>query len=125
MELRMHSATVVVSDYVPAYDFYVNKLGWEAVQDQPSPDGSRWLVVRRPGGETGLAIVRVGDFGMNDAKPGDYSGISLVTPDVNQAYQELLAKGVTFSQPPQPMPWGTLGTWFSDPDGNSFFLTEE
>lgn len=123
----MHSATVVVSDYDPAYDFYVNKLGWEAVQDQSSPDGSRWLVVRRPGGETGQAIVRVGDFGMNDAVPGDYSGISLVTRDVNQIYQELLAKGVTFSQPPQPMPWGALAlaTWFSDPDGNSFFLTEE
>lgn len=125
MELRIHSATVVVSDYDTAYDFYVNKLGWETIQDQPSEDGSRWLVVGRPGGETGLAIVRVGDFGMADAEPGGYSGISLVTDDVNQAYQELLAKGVSFSQPPEPMPWGTLATWFSDPDGNSFFLTAE
>ena len=39
-------------------------------------------------------------------------------------YEELSKRDVAFQQPPERMPWGSLSTWFSDPDGNGYFLAE-
>ena len=62
---------------------------------------------------------------MEVAPPEAHTGISLISPDVKKSYEELSAKGVQFTSPPQQMPWGAWATWFTDPDGNSYFITEE
>ncbi|HKT80343.1 MAG TPA: VOC family protein, partial [Vicinamibacterales bacterium] len=45
---------LLVNDYQPAIDFFVNVLNFELVEDSPSltNDGrpKRWVVVRPPGG---------------------------------------------------------------------------
>ena len=38
--------------------------------------------------------------------------------DVNVAYEELKAKGVTFVRPPTNQPWGLRTAHFVDPEGN-------
>ena len=121
----IHSTTVLVTDQDKALDFYTNVLGFEKREDQNYGDvsGRRWLTVAPKGEKGALALVRPQDTGNPEAKPGGYSGVSMVTDDIDRLYEELSAKGVQFQGPPQQMPWGAKSTWFSDPDGNSFFIT--
>ncbi len=47
-----------------------------------------------------------------------------MSPDIDATYETLTARGVAFKTPVAVMPWGTKATWFFDPDGNEFCLTE-
>ncbi len=38
--------------------------------------------------------------------------------DVDIAYENLKAKGVTFLRPPTDQPWGLRTAYFADPEGN-------
>jgi predicted enzyme related to lactoylglutathione lyase len=82
------------------------------------------VTVTPPGQPSGVALPRPQDAGMEGRAPGGHTGISFISPDVKKSYEERSAKGVQFTSPPQQMPWGAWATWFTDPDGNSFFLTE-
>ena len=122
---QIHSATLMVRDQDEALDFYVNKLGFEKLSDEPYGEGSRWVVVAPPGAATGLALSTPRDMGRSEEAHEVYKGVSLLTPDIDVAYERLCERGVVFTQPPQMMPWGAKATWFTDPDGNEFFLTEQ
>ena len=125
MITRIHSATVVVRDQDAALDFYTNTLGFEKRADSPYGEGSRWIEVAPPGRETAIALVSVRDVEQMGGDPADrYKGLSLIADDVQATYDQLSARGVEFTEPPQRMPWGSMATWFKDPDGNTFFLTE-
>ena len=53
---------LVVRDYDRAIDFFVNVLQFDLAEDEPSTttDGrpKRWVVVRPPGGQTGILLAR-------------------------------------------------------------------
>ena len=63
--VRIERVTVVVDDYDRAIEFFVDALGFELVEDSPAltSDGrsKRWVVVRPPGGETGVLLARADD----------------------------------------------------------------
>ena len=119
----IHSASVVVADQDKAIDFYTNVLGWDIAMDAPIGDAGRWVTVVPPGATTQLALFPAGADGPADAR-GKYTGITLTTPDIESTYTTLSGQGVKFEHPPADMPWGQKGTWFTDPDGNQFFLVE-
>lgn len=121
----IHSSTVLVSDQDRAIDFFVNKLGWEKRDDNPFGENSRWIVVAPPGKETGLALLKPEDMGHTGESAGGHTGVSVVASDVQRTYEELTSRGVEFTEPPQQMPWGSMATWFKDPDGNTYFLSQE
>ena len=60
--MHLSLTAVVVEDYDPAIEFFVQKLGFELAEDSPAVtnDGrpKRWVVVRPPGGQTGLLLAR-------------------------------------------------------------------
>ena len=118
---HIHSATVVVADQDAALDFYVNALGWEKAIDNPVGEGMRFLTVVPPGATTQLVLAHPSWRGA-DFTPSKDTGITLVAPDIDAAYETLKARGVRFKQPPTVMPWGAKATWFYDVDGNEFFL---
>jgi catechol 2,3-dioxygenase-like lactoylglutathione lyase family enzyme len=121
----VHSATVNVRDLDAAIDFYVNTLGFEKTSDMPMPmpedPGYRWVTVRPQGSTTMIALNKSSEAPRPEQ---GNSGISFIAKDLDQTYQELTAKGVAFDSPPETMPWGAQAAWFSDPDGNSFFITD-
>lgn len=117
---HIHSTTIPVADQDAALDFYVNTLGWEKADDAMFGEGMRWLTVVPPGATTQLVLAHESW----SSKPGGQTGISVVAPDIDAAYQALTTKGVQFKGPVEVMPWGAKATWFSDPDGNEFFLVE-
>ncbi|MGI8869650.1 MAG: VOC family protein [Mycobacteriales bacterium] len=53
---------LIVDDHDPAIVFFVDVLGFDLVEDSPSRanDGrpKRWVVVRPPGGSTGILLAR-------------------------------------------------------------------
>src|SRR5256885_15285087 len=60
--MQVDLVAIVVEDYDPAITFFVDVLGFELVEDSPSltNDGrpKRWVVVRPPGGQTGVLLAR-------------------------------------------------------------------
>jgi catechol 2,3-dioxygenase-like lactoylglutathione lyase family enzyme len=60
--MHLDLVTIVVDDYDRAIEFFVSALGFELLQDTPSltNDGrpKRWVVVRPPGGGTGILLAR-------------------------------------------------------------------
>ena len=60
--MAIELVTIVVEDYDVAIAFFVDALGFDLVEDSPSVtnDGrpKRWVVVRPPGGGTGLLLAQ-------------------------------------------------------------------
>jgi predicted enzyme related to lactoylglutathione lyase len=113
-------ATIVVADQDAALDFYVNTLGWEKASDAEVAPGERFLTVVPPGATTQLVLAVPSERNIDTR--GQNSGITLVAPDIDATYETLTRRGLKFTQPVADMPWGARATWFSDPDGNVFFL---
>jgi predicted enzyme related to lactoylglutathione lyase len=113
---------VYVSDEDRALDFYVNKLGFEKRADEPMGDGLRWIEVAPPGAATRIVLTRgYGDW--SPEKVGQFANIVFAPDDIDATYQELSARGVTFTEPPTRHPWGSEAQ-FVDQDGNGFVLVQ-
>jgi uncharacterized glyoxalase superfamily protein PhnB len=48
--------------------------------------------------------------------------VSFTVDDIDGAYRNLVARGVSFSTPPEMQPWGGILTFPRDPDGNILTL---
>lgn len=120
---KIHSTTIVVSDQAKALNFYENILGWKRSIDNPMGPEMRFLTVAPADGATEL-VLGLASWAGESATMGGHTGISLITNDIDAEYQTLTGKGVTFKGPVEMMPWGDKAAWFSDPDGNEFFLVE-
>src|SRR5258708_17522413 len=63
MFTKIGTISVGVSDQDKALDFYVNKLGFEKIDDQPMSETERWLEVAPPGAQTHLMLGLRGQSG--------------------------------------------------------------
>jgi catechol 2,3-dioxygenase-like lactoylglutathione lyase family enzyme len=119
---------LVVREYAPAIDFFVNVLQFELVEDVPSltNDGrpKRWVVVRPPGGVTGILLARAdGDrqSAIAGQQFGGRVGFFLRVDDFGAAYHRMVAAGVEFVTSPRPEPYGQVAV-FLDLEGNRWDL---
>jgi catechol 2,3-dioxygenase-like lactoylglutathione lyase family enzyme len=120
--------TVVVSEYDPAIDFFVGALGFELVEDGPSltNDGrpKRWVVVRPPGGVTGLLLARA-DGDEQAAAVGRQAagrvGFFLHVEEFDTAFARMTSAGVQFVRAPRKEPFGEVAV-FLDIAGNKWDL---
>lgn len=120
---QIHAVSVYVSNPDQAIDYYVGKLGFELRLDQPFGSGQRWIEVGLPGGQTTLNLASgYGDDHWQE-RVGVWTNISLFTPNLQESYQALMAKGALFAHPPKTEDWGSF-TMLLDPDGNSFMLSQ-
>ena len=101
---KIKFASIPVRDQDRALEFYVNTLGFILQTDQPMGPGQRWIEVRPPKGEAGIALFTLP--GQED-RIGTFTGISMECDDVQKTYDELTAKGVEFAKPPKTESWGT------------------
>jgi len=123
--------TIWVLNQDEAFDFYVNKLGFNVHTDFKMDNGFRWLTVT-PQGQPDLEIVLMPtdpgpmmDQETSEAlrtliRKGKLGAGVLATADCRETYEELKAKGVEFSQPPTERFYGVealmkdnSGNWFS------------
>jgi catechol 2,3-dioxygenase-like lactoylglutathione lyase family enzyme len=120
-----------VSDQDAARDFYVDKLGFEAGADVRLGD-YRWITIHHPNQpelEINLAVVGPSlDPQLQDAirqalAKGSMPGFGLSTDDCRKTYDELVAKGVEFIQPPAERPYG-VEALARDNSGNWLVIVE-
>jgi predicted enzyme related to lactoylglutathione lyase len=111
--------SIPVKDQDRALEFYVNTLGFALVTDQPMGPGQRWVEVRAPKAQTGIALFT--PPGQED-RIGTFTGVSLECDDVQKTYAELTAKGVEFAKPPKTEPWGVMAI-LKDSEGNQIVLS--
>ncbi|HEX5476162.1 MAG TPA: VOC family protein [Vicinamibacterales bacterium] len=101
-----------------ALAFYTEKLGFKVATDQPM-GAQRWIELRLGSSDTGVVLFT--PEGHED-RIGTFFNGSLATDNVERTYEELKARGVEFTAPPQKQPWGTFAK-FKDVDGNEFVLS--
>jgi catechol 2,3-dioxygenase-like lactoylglutathione lyase family enzyme len=131
MIAKMTHVCVYVLDQNSAYDFYVNKLGFQVITDAPmGPD--RWLTVAPPeqqGFEITLMPIKEGMMFSKEAaasmrelvKKGTFGFGVFGCYDIYATYEELKAKGVEFSKVPTKVFYG-VEALFKDDSGNWFSL---
>jgi len=119
---------IVVDDYDPAIRFFVDALGFDLVEDSPSTtnDGraKRWVVVRPPGGQTGVLLARA-DGERQAAVVGQQLagrvGFFLQVDDFDAAVTRMTAHGVEFASAPRSEAYGQVAV-FVDIAGNRWDL---
>jgi catechol 2,3-dioxygenase-like lactoylglutathione lyase family enzyme len=119
-----------VHDQDEALAFYTEKLGMELREDVTMPElgDFRWLAVG-PAGQPDVSIVLMAVPGppvfdeetaeslQTLVAKGAAGGLFFITDDIEGTYEELVKRGVEFSQPPEQRPYG-VDAGFRDPSGN-------
>lgn len=125
--MTQHIAQFVVTvlDYDEALAFYVEKLGFERLEDTDLGGGKRWVRVR-PAGSTGAGILLARAVSEKQlASVGNQTGgrvfIFLESDDFWRDYHALVERGVVIVRPPVEESYGTLAV-FEDLYGNRFDL---
>src|ERR1700684_115481 len=96
--VRLDKISIIVDDYDQAIWFFTHALGFDLIEDSPSltNDGrpKRWVVVRPPGGETGILLAE-SDGDRQAAAVGDQFagrvGLFLEVDDFDAQYQRMQA----------------------------------
>lgn len=117
---------LVVPDYDAAIAFYVDKLGFELIEDSIQSPEKRWVVVSPPGAETRILLAK----GANETQRksiGNQTGgrvfLFLSTEDFAGDYARMVQAGVTFLEEPRHEVYGRVVV-FQDPFGNKWDLLE-
>jgi catechol 2,3-dioxygenase-like lactoylglutathione lyase family enzyme len=130
MSMRLTHVNQWVHDQDEALAFYTEKLGMELREDVTMPElgDFRWLSVG-PVGQPVVAIVLMAVPGppvfdeetaaalKTLVSKGAGGGLFFRTDDIQTTYEDLVERGVEFSQPPEQRPYG-LDAGFRDPSGN-------
>jgi catechol 2,3-dioxygenase-like lactoylglutathione lyase family enzyme len=126
--MRIELVAVVVDDYDAAIEFFVRALGFDLVEDTPSltNDGrpKRWVVVRPPGGQTGILLAQA-DGERQQHAVGDQTagrvGFFLRTDDFAAQHKRMTNGGVRFLTAARHEPYGQVAV-FLDIAGNKWDL---
>jgi uncharacterized glyoxalase superfamily protein PhnB len=134
--MKIANAHLWVHDQDEALAFYTEKLGMEVRADVTLAEMGdfRWLTVGPPGQEeVAIVLMAIPDPPVMDeatatqvrelTAKGFAGTVFLTTDDCQASYEELRARGVEFTEPPEQRPYG-IDSGFRDPSGNSLRLTQ-
>ncbi|UTA68709.1 VOC family protein [Emticicia sp. 21SJ11W-3] len=132
---RISHVSIYVLNQDSAYDFYVNKLGFNVATDAPMGPGMRWLTVtppNQPDVEITLMSVSAGmvfdeesaEQMRNLVKKGTFGFGVFECKDIYATFEELKAKGVEFTKAPTEEFYG-IEALFKDDSGNWFSLSQK
>jgi catechol 2,3-dioxygenase-like lactoylglutathione lyase family enzyme len=126
--VQLDKITIVVDDYDRAIAFFTGALGFDLVEDSPAltNDGrpKRWVVVRPPGGGTGLLLAQADGERQVAAignQIGGRVGFFLQVDDFDAAHERMTAAGVEFATVPRTELYGQVAV-FIDIAGNRWDL---
>ncbi len=80
-----------------------------------------YLILLSPNGAADLLGTESNEL---KTKGGPRGLLAAGVTDVDAAYEELKAKGVTFVRPPTDQPWGLRTAHFADPEGNLWEINQ-
>jgi catechol 2,3-dioxygenase-like lactoylglutathione lyase family enzyme len=122
--MYLDQIALIVADYDEALAFFVDKLGFDLVEDSPSLTNAgrpkRWVVVRPPGGATSLLLAQADGEVQQRAVGEQFAGrvgLFLRVDDFQAAYERMRRRGVQFVTEPRDEPYGRVAV-FVDVAGN-------
>ncbi len=124
-KLRLEGLTLTVESVAKSVEFYSKTLGLE-VGYVSEPAFALIKVGGDLAGSIGLlSIEEARKEGAEDSTPAQKRAIHVefTTDDLDALYEELIAKGMAFHQPPHDEPWERVMTGF-DPDGYSVEIAQ-
>ncbi|WP_067835939.1 VOC family protein [Nocardia lijiangensis] len=126
--MHLELVTIVVTEYDPAIEFFVEILGFDLIEDSPSltNDGrpKRWVVVRPPTASTGILLAKADGDRQLPAIGNQVAGrvgFFLRVNDFETAYRRMTAAGVEFVTSPRTEVYGRVAV-FLDISGNRWDL---
>ena len=134
MELTIYQAYLPQDDPDASLAFYRDTLGFE-VRNDVEYQGMHWITVG-PADQPGTSIVLhppSADPGITDDErrtiaemmaKGTFAGINLATPNLDDTFELLQARGADVVQEPTDQPWGIRDCAFRDPAGNMIRVFE-
>ncbi|MEY3060570.1 MAG: hypothetical protein RL000_1922 [Bacteroidota bacterium] len=129
MQQFLSQIALVVRDYDEAIDFYVNKLGFELVEDTVLSPEKRWVRVKpanalSQGCHLLLAkAVTIEQINAIGNQTGGRVFLFLYTDDFDRDVKRLAEQGISIVRPPQVEAYGKVLV-FSDLYGNLWDLIE-
>ncbi|MDR3691376.1 MAG: VOC family protein [Fimbriimonas sp.] len=134
MITKLSHVTIFVIDQEAAYDFYVNKLGFNVHTDAKMDGGFRWLTVTAPAQpDLEIALMPTSPGPMMDEatsaalqdliRNGKLGAGVFDCDDCQRTYDELMSKGVEFTQPPTERFYG-IEALLKDNSGNWFSMSQ-
>jgi catechol 2,3-dioxygenase-like lactoylglutathione lyase family enzyme len=127
--MHLERVSLIVEDYDEAIRFFVDALGFELVEDEPALTSKggrpkRWVMVRPPGGQTGVLLAQADGDHQRAAIGEQFAGrvgLFLRVEDFDAQYERMLRAGVEFVEPPRNESYGRVAI-FRDVAGNRWDL---
>lgn len=126
--MHLENVALIVDDYDTAIEFFVNKIGFELVEDSPARtnDGrpKRWVVVRPPNARTGLLLAQADGESQSQAVGKQFAGrvgLFLHVDEFDATYRRMRSSGVEFVTDPRTDTYGQVAV-FLDISGNRWDL---
>ena len=122
---RIDATVLFVRDLARSLTFYRDTLGLEVKNSDPNSVAflmeDRYLLL--------LEVSAAADLIPSEASALKIEGgprvlLAAGVEDVDAAYEELKARGVTFLRPPTNQPWGLRTAHFADPEGNLWEINQ-
>lgn len=114
--MKIYAIRVFVDDLARARAFYGGTLGLR----------EEWAMDVAAGYDLGVSLIVEQDDpderGEEPSAVGRFVGVSIQVEDIQKAYEDLTARGVAFTGPPEKMFWGGTLAHFRDPSGNTLTL---
>lgn len=137
-KFRLYQTSFVVSDFDRSVAFYSNVLGMTVKRISRTESNDAGIVTGYPGAQLRIAQLMSGDHEIEliqylkpqgatrppERKDTGAAHIAFLIDDVDAVYKELLAKGVSFVNPPHHIK-SVKACYFLDPDGITLELIQQ
>lgn len=127
MPQQIANLTLLVRDYDEAIRYYVDKLGFELLEDTPQGPDKRWVRVAPPGAGAPALLLAQAATDEQRAAIGQQAGgrvfLFLYTDDFAGDYARYQAAGVQFLEQPRHESYGSVVV-FADLYGNKWDLLQ-
>lgn len=128
MAYKLATVTFLVREYDEAIAFFTDKLNFVLLEDTPSGNGKRWVIVA-PDANRGTALL-LAKASSDDQitsvgrQTGERVFLFLQTDDFWQDYRRLKAQEIHFTEEPRHEPYGWVVV-FQDLYGNKWDLVQQ
>ena len=116
------STSIFVKDQQESLNFWVDKLGFEVICDLKLESNFRWVEIAPRSSDSSINLYPKSLVAKKDLIPMPV--IVFRTNDIQSTFNNLKARGVTFSRNPLKSILG-IHAMFKDVDGNEFLILEK
>lgn len=117
---RIKFLGIPVENQERALDFYTNKIGFSLLTEQDYDDKQRWIELKVPGADTGVALFTPEG---HENRVGTFLNTAFEVDNLDITFKELSEKGVEFLGPIKREEWGAF-VIMKDSEGNTICISQ-